>query len=234
MQCRLVPFLCFVSCSVIYLFISSFFPVNKTIKEANTNQPQTATPYHDISYIWKTRPSEFELKCEASNDYFKQLEGHNWNKWMAKLHDQIETYESDGVKPRVPCNNYWHTGRHSCLASYGSKAYSNYTLKSQCDAILDNGFERGRVIPMEYSRNEGWPHLGPNSLANKAHSLPSMGSSGGNSRWAIGYPLESDGTVKELSTLELLSMLSKGNTMNEFAVNLGANDGATSVRARER
>lgn len=230
MQCRLVPFLCFVSFSVLYLLVSSLLPNNETIEENNTNGIRnhllrTPIPSYDISSVWKNRPSDHELKCEPTNDYFEQLEGHNWNKWMSKSHTNIETY--DGVKPRVPCNNYWHTGRHSCLASYGSKAYMNETVKSECDVILDNGYERGRVLPIEYSRMEGWPHLGRSSIVNKGYSLP------GDSPWTFDYPLDSDGEVKELSTLELLSILGDGNDMNQFAVNLGANDGATSVRARD-
>jgi hypothetical protein len=237
MQCRLVPFLCFVGLLVLYRLFSFLFP-GSTNQEHISGIHQSYKVSSDVSAIWKNRHPEYELKCDPKNDYFSQLEGHNWNKWMAKTHSIAESYErQNSARPRVPCNNYWHTGKQSCVASYGSKAYGNHSFKAQCDIILDNGYERGRAIPIDHSRAEGWPHLGSSALANKEYSLPLLSSSNGNidrsgkrSQWNIGYPLQGDGKVKELSTLDLLSIIeAKGNAMNNFAVNLGANDGATSV-----
>jgi len=197
----------------------------------------------EVSALWRTRRPEVELKCDPSNDYFSELQGRNWNAWMQAGHSIENTYEKDELTPRVPCNPYWRTGPHACAATFGSPAYSNASLKKQCDAVLDNGYERGRALPAALSRQEGWPHLGPSAAANVGRALPTLQqsdvasslrasqASSKASPWALGYPLRVDqgnARANEADTLELLSAVAFGQpaaSMDQFAVNFGANDG---------
>jgi hypothetical protein len=197
----------------------------------------------DVSSLWRARRPDVELNCDPSNDYFSVLQGRNWNAWMEASHSIKNTYEKDERTPRVPCNPYWRTGPNACAATFGSPAHSNSSLKQQCDAVLDNGYERGRALPTELSREEGWPHLGTGAVANIGRALPSLNqpdavpflraseASQKASPWALGYPLWVDeGHVRanEADTLELLSAVAFGQpaaSMDQFAVNFGANDG---------
>ena len=131
----------------------------------------------------------------------------------------------------------------------GPPALHNQTLLSVCDAVLDNGYERGRAVPRALSRLEAFPHLqAGGSTAGYRAAAGSLrgGEEGGEAAGSplpFSYPLSrgeaGDWRARQLTTLELLDLvadglrgsppLTKGGfSMNRFAVNLGANDGATS------
>jgi hypothetical protein len=202
-----------------------------------TTSPRTTIS--QITDIWRTRHSERLLSCDPSNDVGNILKGHNWNSWMLLHHSIEEAYSimPDGeLRPRVPCDSYWRTGPGACKAVYNSPAFSNSSLKTICDTVLDNGFERAKVIPSALSRREGFPHLGEMNGMNLPRgndqnrafrfrrtedaSLSSIGFS---------YPLSQDGEPSNFDTLTLLKLLLNGRPSNRFAANFGANDGATSA-----
>jgi len=175
--------------------------------------------------------TKFELQCDPKNDYHLVLRGQAWDPWMAKRHTVAETYwDPEALLPRVPCSDYWRTGPKACAASFDSVAFRDAVTRDHCDKVLDNGFQRAYAVPPRNSRLEGLPHLPVDSGFNQKRFLPAAAGlppPPHPSPFPYTYPFDLDGKLIAVTTPDLMQLLGFHGP-GHVAVNIGANDGATS------